>query len=108
MANKIVETNLRPTAFVDALSRYKDSSVIYYGKQNRVTFKTYVRTIDPISPDDRFTVISPGREFRPDLVSQDVYGIPNLWWKILEVNQIQDIFDFKTGLNIRIPQNAFT
>ena len=109
MANKIEEPgNIVASSFVGSLSRYIDSDVIFYGDQNRITFKTYVRSISPTSPSDRFMVISPGKQYRPDLVSREVYGITDFWWKIMEVNQIWDIFDFKTGLNIRIPQNIFT
>ena len=50
-------------------------------------------------------VISPGYEYRPDLISQMVYGSPDFWWKIMEVNSIKDIFDFKAGVNLRIPDS---
>ncbi len=71
-----------------------------------MTFATYVRTVPVTSANDKFTVISPGYEFRPDLLSNDVYGIPDFWWKILEVNSIKDIFDFKAGITIRVPDIA--
>jgi hypothetical protein len=54
-----------------------------------------------------FTVISPSQEFRPDKVSQDMYGIPDFWWKIMEVNKIKDVFDFRAGLSIRLPGGVY-
>ena len=39
----------------------------------------------------------------PEIVSNKVYGSPDFWWKIMEANNIKDIFDFKTGINIRLP-----
>jgi len=106
MANKIVETNIRATRFVESTSRYANSDVIYYGSQNKLTFKTYKRQTLP-SSSDRFTVIPNNMEYRPDLLSSKIYGVPDFWWKIMEVNKIFDIFDFKAGINIRIPANIF-
>lgn len=107
MANKIVETNLRPDSFVDQLSRYANEEVIYYGELNRITFKTYKRENVPRLEDDKFMVISTGYEFRPDLVAHDVYGTPNLWWRIMQANNIFDIYEFKRGRNIRVPSAIF-
>ena len=58
------------------------------------------------STNDKYTVITKGYEYRPDLVSYQAYGTPDFWWKIMEVNGIKDIFDFKSGLNIVIPDNV--
>lgn len=104
MANSIIITSIRPTdSFVTSTSRYASGTVIYYGNQNKITFKTYKRVIPDVSPKDRFIVLTPHYEFRPDLLSNDVYGQPDFWWKIMEVNSIKDIFNFKSGLTIRIP-----
>jgi len=46
-------------------------------------------------------------EYRPDLVSRDKYGIPDFWWKIMEVNNIKDIIDFKAGRTIVLPENIY-
>jgi hypothetical protein len=48
-------------------------------------------------------VITPGVEYRPDLVSYDKYGTPNSWWMILEANGMKDIWDFKSGKTIMLP-----
>ena len=108
MANKIKETNINPDEFlVDKMSRYINSSVIYYGVNNLLTFTTYKREEIRTSPlQDRFAVISSGTEYRPDKVSSIAYGVPDLWWKIMEANGIYDIWDFKAGLNIRLPADA--
>ena len=47
--------------------------------------------------------MKPGQEYRPDLVSNRVYGTPDFWWRIMEANNIKDVFEFKAGLNLRIP-----
>ena len=52
-------------------------------------------------------VISKNYEFRPDLVSYEAYGVVDFWWKIMEFNNIKDIFDFKAGINLTIPDQFF-
>ncbi len=110
MANKITFlNNTRPIdGFVDSTSRYADSTLIRYGDANRLSFNIYKRQTTEFQPTDQVTVIPPGMEFRPDLVSQRSYGTPNFWWRIMEANNIFDIFDFKSGITIRLPQNIFT
>lgn len=44
--------------------------------------------------------------FRPDLLSYDQYGTPQLWWIFMLRNPdiIKDpTWDFKTGINIYVP-----
>jgi hypothetical protein len=105
MPNRITETNLLATQFVSQLSRYSESKVIYYGDSNKITFGIYKRKETPDSAEDKFTVITAGTEFRPDLVSRDMYGTVELWHKILEANGINDIFEFTAGKSIRLPAN---
>ena len=51
-------------------------------------------------------MINKSSEFRPDLISAEFYGSTMFWWKIMESNGIKDIYDFKSGLSIRIPSNV--
>src|SRR5688572_3455695 len=109
MANPIKETSIRPKdELVAATSRYLDSKVIYYGNNAVLTFKTYKRVKTTPKTGDRFGIVEPGQEFRPDLVSNAAYGTPDFWWKIMEANNIHDIFDFKAGINIRVPDNIYS
>ena len=91
------------SGFITASSRYVNSTAITYGDIKILTLEIYKRVISPVTSQDRFTVITPGTEFRPDVVSQQSYGTPEFWWRIMQDNKIFDIFDFKAGLNIRIP-----
>lgn len=104
MANKAVKTNISPSIYVDATSRYHDSTVIYYGTKKTITFATYKRKPVRLSEKDRFGVISATTQYRPDLVSFKAYGVPHYWWRIMEFNHIFDIMDFKAGVTIRIPE----
>lgn len=107
MANKIEYTTFSSGRFVSPSSRYSDSRVIQYSEQNILTFETYKRKIYKSQNEDKFAVISPGYEYRPDLMSNAIYGVSDFWWRLMQVNNIWDIYDFKVGLNIRIPANVF-
>ena len=47
--------------------------------------------------------VTPSSRYRPDLVAAEAYGSTDFWWKIMEANNIKDVFNFKAGLNIIIP-----
>jgi hypothetical protein len=104
MANFIEETlNVNAVNFVTPSSRYASSDVIRYTEQKLLTFKIYKRIPIPTSEADQFMVLTSKYEYRPDLLSFDVYGTVDFWWQIMQANNIYDIFDFKIGINIRIP-----
>jgi hypothetical protein len=108
--NSIESANMPSDRFVSALSRYRGSEVVYYTANNRkvLTFATYKKQVSNVpAEDDMYTVVPPGMEFRPDLLSSKVYGTPDFWWKILEANDIKDVYDFKIGKNIRLPGNVY-
>lgn len=107
MANKIVFTDLRPEDFVTRVSRYSSSKILYYSDEKIITFETYKKPQIKGSPRDQVAVIPPGMQYRPDLVSKERYGIPDFWWKIMEVNKIKDILDFKAGMTITLPENVY-
>lgn len=107
MANKIEITNIEATEFVTRLSRYSTSKVLYYSNIRIITFETYKRKSYAPSPRDQVTVITPGMEYRPDLMSFDKYGIPDFWWKIMEANNMKDVTEFKAGKTITLPENIY-
>jgi hypothetical protein len=84
-------------------SRYKKQNIIYYGEQKFMTFDTYFRINYVQKGNERVMVITKGVEYRPDLVSNEFYGFPDNWWKILEANKMMDIWEFKTGKTIILP-----
>lgn len=53
---------------------------------------------------DTFIIVTQQYQKRPDLVSRDAYGKPELWWAIYEFNNIRDpFFELKAGQILRIP-----
>lgn len=103
MANYTENTDINALRFVTVSSRYASSNVIYYTENKYLTFPIYKYEPVPLSREDKYFLISPGEEYRPDLVSQLAYGSVDFWWRIMQANQISDIFEFKAGKNIRIP-----
>lgn len=106
MANTIdTNTRLAAGSYVTFTSRYRSSKVFFYGNDRKITFGTYKKSTQTTSETDSFLTITKAFEYRPDLVSYKVYSTPDYWWKILEFNNMLDIFEFKTGRNIRLPSN---
>lgn len=96
--------NIQKNDIIDSVSRYQKSRVIYYGDLPKTTFEIYKRIlVTGDSTLDKVALVTPGWEYRPDLVSFDFYGVPDFWWKIMEANKINDILDFKSGLTIKLP-----
>ena len=101
-----IEVSQQPANnFVSNSSRYLNSEVIYWSEKRILTFKTYKRKTFEPSSSDKFMVIKHGMEFRPDLIAKKAYGsqLIGYWWKIMEANNIRDVFDLKAGVTLRIP-----
>jgi hypothetical protein len=107
MANSIEFSNIQPTLFVTPTSRYASSRVIKYSDQKITTFETYKRRGFVMSGSDQLAVIPAGMEYRPDLMSIQRYGTTDFWWRIMEVNKINDIMEFRAGRTIILPENIY-
>jgi len=62
----------------------------------------------PVSDFDKIVIIPPAYNQRPDLMSQEEYGTPRLWWVFCMRNPdliIDPINDFLAGLEIYVPAN---
>lgn len=62
----------------------------------------------PASEFDKTEIIPPEFDQRPDLMSQQKYGTPKLWWVFCMRNpdlMADPISDFVAGLEIYIPTN---
>lgn len=105
MTVPIQSSNIPVTSVISGLSRYRYQNVIYYGEQKFVTFDTYIRQKYIPTGQEKVVLINKGVEYRPDLVAYDVFGTADAWWKILEVNGMHDIWDFKAGTTIMIPNS---
>lgn len=85
------------------LNRYTNGTVTFTrdGKQFLVLRKPL-----NLKPDngDVFVTLTQDLLQRPDLISYKAYGTADLWWVILEYNNIRDpLFELKINQVIRIP-----
>lgn len=88
---------------------YKNTSP-YFDTVQKNVFIEYLdvlnlRTI-PKDETDEIVAIESKHNERPDLLSTELYGTPDLWWVLTLANMdlIKDpIFDFTTGKEIRTP-----
>lgn len=104
MTQKIERSQITPEQVAAVGSRYRSGqNVIYYGEQRLITYDLYIRRPYFKSNTEKVMVITKGVEYRPDLVSYKYYGFVENWWRILEANQMSDIFDFKAGKTIILP-----
>lgn len=107
MAVRAERTQHVATQFVTGSSRYASSKVILLGDRKIPTFEIYKRNRRPlVSRDVQWTQITPSVEFRPDLVSYELFGTPDFWWRIMEVNGMKDILEFKSGRAIMVPTSV--
>ena len=100
---ELKNSNIKASEVVSASSRYINQRVYYYGARKLVTFETYKRTPYVINGTEKVMLITKGVEYRPDLVSYDFYGFTDAWWRILQANNMYDIYDFKAGVTIMLP-----
>jgi hypothetical protein len=66
------------------------------------------RPIPRLVDDITFTINST-YNLRPDLLANDLYGDPKLWWVFAQrnPNQLQDpLYDFVTGTTIYLPKQS--
>ncbi len=104
MTVPIERSNVRIEAVVRGFSRYKQSEVIYWGEQRRMTFGTYLRQPYVSTGNEKVAIVTPGMQYRPDLLSYDYYGFPDAWWRILEANGMKDVYEFVPGVTVILPE----
>ena len=99
---KYYSNNLNMTEVTD-YSRYKKLKRILEDNDEQ-----YIESYEHINigknPDDVYHIISLSDVNRLDLVSQQYYGTPFLWWVIAEASGISDPFNVPLSTVLRIPQ----
>jgi len=72
-------------------------------RQNVIVFGLMVPAVVPDASDILYTVPQAG-EGRMDLISQQFYGTPELWWAIAQVNNLNDpLVGFVANQTVRVP-----
>jgi len=101
MPREIEYTKAEGRSYVPPSSRYARTPVVYY--EGRLTYPIYKKKRLNFAPQDQHYEITKDVEFRPDLVSYMFFGAPDFWWKIMEMNGMKDILEFRSGRNIILP-----
>jgi len=70
---------------------------------NEVPFQDFLESLEVIPK--KLAIVPAGMDGRPDLIANDAYGTPDLWWVINLANNVFDeLVDLKAGKQIVIPQ----
>ena len=88
---------------------YTASSPYSSTKQTSWHISNYVHRSIPPASDDKSVALTKNYEFRPDKLSNDLYGTPAYWWVFAVRNRsiITDpIWDMTVGTVIVIPSPA--
>jgi len=85
------------------LSRYYNTRILV-SLDNKAVQESWIRELIGDADDDIYYQIPPEFEFRPDLISEDVYGTPWLYWIVSFKNGLVDAFaECYIGRKLRIP-----
>ena len=95
---------LPPYSMFSATPAYNGINAEIEGtRQSIIVFGLMVPAVVADASDILYTVPQAG-EGRLDLISQQFYGVPDLWWAVATVNDVVDpLLAFPAGQQIRIP-----
>ncbi len=88
---------------------YQTTSPYYYTTQTSTYLDLWNAPVIPSLSTDNIILLTDRYTHRPDLLSQDIYGTPRLWWVFALRNPdvIKDpIYDMQAGIEIRIPDKS--
>ena len=88
---------------------YKKTSVYAKTKSNKKFLEYYVPPININYENTKEITLTAKHNMRPDVLANELYGDSELWWVFVLFNRnkiLDPIFDFKTGLTIRVPINT--
>lgn len=86
-------------------SRYRGATVTSVntpsGLQNYTVLKLPI--VVPETQYDFYVEIDSTNEFRPDMLSYQVYGTPDFGWALMEINTLRSFKDLYLRRRLRIP-----
>ena len=89
------------------MAEYTKTSPWFNTPMNDIYLETMVYREVPNKPSDATYVIEGQYKNRPDLLANDLYGTPKLWWVFVARNRdiLKDpIYDFVPGVTIYCPR----
>ena len=92
-----------------AVTKYSSASPYAATAQTSWYLEPITLRLIPSSSDDRQITLDPKYQYRPDLLSYDLYNNPSYWWIFMVRNMdvIRDpIWDFQAGIQIYVPSDT--
>ena len=88
----------------NTVSRYRNKITLtsYMGD----TFLEFIKKSQlylDVSPEDQYYFVDASKQYRPDLISNEIYGSPIYYWVILSCNNLVSPLQVRTNLTLRIP-----
>ena len=100
----IVNAN-SPKRSTSSLSRYTNK--ITLTTVSGITVLEFIRKsqlyIEP-SDSDQYYFVDASKRYRPDIIANEMYGTPILYWVILSCNNLSSPLQVETNMTLRIPQ----
>lgn len=86
-------------------SRYRNSTVTEVERDGESEEYVVLRKIVniPLTEEDKYVTITQQSQFRPDIISNEVYDTPDYGWAIMEANNIRSFVELKQRVRLRIP-----
>ena len=86
-------------------SRYRGSTITSVettdGLQNYTILKLPIEVSE--TEEDFYIEIDSSNEYRPDMLSYQVYGTPDYGWALMEINTLRSFKDLTLRRRLRIP-----
>jgi len=86
-------------------SRYRGTTVTQVDNEEELTEYVILRKpLDvPLTDGDKYVVIDEGNQYKPDILSYQVYGTTRYDWAIMEINGVRSFLELQFGIRLRIP-----
>ena len=91
------------------MAKYSASSPYFATSQNKMSLDILKPRTITAEADDQTYKIERTYAYRPDLLADDLYGTPRLWWVFAQRNpdELEDpIYDFKPVVTIQLHKPA--
>ena len=89
---------------VNTLNRYRNKiKLTSYSGYNVIEFIKKSQLYLPEDPSDQYYFVDASKQYRPDLISNEVYGSPIYYWVILSCNNLISPLQVAANLTLRLP-----
>lgn len=88
----------------NTLSRYRNKiRLTSYTGYSFLEFIKKSQLYLDVSSEDQYYFVDASKQYRPDLISNEIYGSPIYYWVILSCNNLISPLQVRTNLTLRIP-----